>query len=70
LKETNFETMLEMYKEVLTKVSFDRLLFRKELQKAIRWIKGEDLETFRRWCVNQFGNLYHDIIISSFRPVM
>lgn len=62
--------MLEMCKEVLTKVSFDRFLFRKELQKAIRWITGEDLETLRRWCIDQFGNLYYDIIASSFRPVM
>ncbi len=62
--------MLEMCKEVLTKVSFDRLLFRKELQKAIRWITGEDLDRLRRWCIDQYGTLYHDIIISSFRPVM
>lgn len=62
--------MLEMCKEVLTKVSFDRLLFRKELQKAIRWIKGDDLTRLRQWCLDRFGNLYHDIIISSFRPVM
>jgi len=62
--------MLEMCKEVLTKVSFDRLLFRKELQKSIRWIQGEDLVRLRQWCLDQFGNLYHDIIISSFRPVM
>ncbi len=62
--------MLEMCKEVLTKVSFDRLLFRKELQKAIRWITGDDLDRLRRWCLDQYGTLYHDIIISSFRPVM
>ena len=59
-----------MCKEVLTKVSFDRLLFRKELQKAIRWITGDDLDRLRRWCLDQYGTLYHDIIISSFRPVM
>ncbi|HEY8403274.1 MAG TPA: hypothetical protein VIK71_01560 [Flavobacteriales bacterium] len=62
--------MLEMCKEVLTKVSFDRLLFRKELQKAIRWMKHEDLPKLKQWCLDQFGNLYHDIIIASFRPVM
>jgi hypothetical protein len=62
--------MLEMCKEVLTKVSFDRLLFRKELHKSIRWMKGEDLPKLKQWCLDHFGSLYHDIIISSFRPVM
>ncbi|MFM9983963.1 MAG: hypothetical protein ACKVOK_01935 [Flavobacteriales bacterium] len=62
--------MLELCKQVLTKVSFDRFLFRKELQKAIRWLTGEDLEKLKQWCIDQYGNLYSDIIISSFRPVM
>lgn len=59
--------MLEMCKEVLTKVSFDRLLFKKELHKSIRWVKGEDLQKLRQWCLDQFGSLYYDIIIASFR---
>ena len=62
--------MLEMCKEVLTKVSFDRFLFRKELQKAIRWVTGEDLTRLKQWCLDHFGTMYHDIIIASFRPVM
>jgi hypothetical protein len=71
LTTTNrIETMLELCKQVLTKVSFDRFLFRKELQKAIRWLTGEDLEKLKQWCIDQYGNTYSDIIISSFRPVM
>jgi hypothetical protein len=62
--------MLEMCKEVLTKVSFDRFLFKKELQKAIRWIKGDELDRLKQWCLDQFGKMYHDIIVSSFKPVM
>jgi hypothetical protein len=62
--------MLEMCKEVLTKVSFDRFLFKKELQKAIRWIKGEELSRLRQWCLDQFGNMYHDIIVASFKPMV
>jgi hypothetical protein len=62
--------MLEFCKEVLTKVSFDRLLFRKELQKAIRWLKNDELTQFKEWCLDNFGARYREIILSSFRPVM
>jgi hypothetical protein len=59
--------MLEFCKEVLTKVSFDRFLFAKELNKAIKWLNGEELKVFRNWCVDRFGNLYSDIIASTFK---
>ena len=62
--------MLEFCKEVLTKVSFDRLLFRKELQKAIRWLKSEELQQLKQWCLDNFGSRYKEIILSSFQPVM
>gem|GEM_PF-141161 len=63
-------SMMEFCKEVLTKVSFDRLLFRKELQKAIRWLKRDELSQFKQWCLEQFGGRYREIILSSFRPVI
>lgn len=64
--------MLDFCKEVLTKVSFDRLLFRKELEKAIQWLRNnkEDLLHFRQWCLDKFGGHYADIIAMSFRPVL
>lgn len=62
--------MLDFCKEVLTKVSFDRILFRKELQKAIRWLNVIELEQFRHWCMDTFGSRYREIIIASFKPVM
>ncbi|MBL7943414.1 MAG: hypothetical protein JNM00_11635 [Flavobacteriales bacterium] len=64
--------MLDFCKEILTKVSFDRLLFRKELDKAIQWLRSnkEDLLQFRQWCLDQFGGKYSDIIMTSFRPVL
>ena len=37
--------MLELCKEILTKVSFDRYLFQKELKKAIKWIKNQSPNT-------------------------
>lgn len=62
--------MLDFCKEVLTKVSFDKFLFRKELQKAIKWLNRDDLVLFRQWCLDKFGHRYREIIIASFAAVM
>jgi hypothetical protein len=59
--------MLELCKEILTKVSFDRLLFQKELNKALKWLQSEELEGFREWCLSTFGKKYPDILKSAFR---
>jgi len=58
--------MLEFCKKVLTNVSFDRMLFTKELQKAIKWVKKEELTALREWCLHQFGTRYGDVIDESF----
>lgn len=50
--------MLDLCKEILVKVSFDRILFQKELKKALRWIKKEDIAIFREWCNLRFGKKY------------
>lgn len=62
--------MLEFCKKVLTNVSFDRILFKKELQKAIKWVSKEELISLKEWCVDKFGNKYGDIIQASFQPVL
>lgn len=62
--------MLELCKQVLLKVSFDRLLFRKELTKAIRWVKGEELIQLKNWCLDQFGERYRELILLSFKPAL
>lgn len=63
--------MLEFCKKVLVKVSFDRILFTKELNKAIKWLKEkEDISQLREWCLQRFGSQYGDIIDQSFSPVL
>ena len=54
--------MLEMCKEILTKVSFDRILFQKELNKALKWLQTEELDSFKNWCLSTFGKTYPDIL--------
>ncbi len=58
--------MLDFCKNILTKVSFDRFLFRKELLKAIKRLKSEELSLLYRWCMDQFGSIYGGIIRRAF----
>lgn len=62
--------MLELSKKVLDKVSFDRLLFRKELRKAINWVTKEERLALQAWCLVTYGHMYKDVIIESFNQVV
>ena len=61
--------MLELCKEILTKVSFDKLLFQKELRKALSWLRKDEIETFKEWCTRKFGHLYPDVLTVAFKHV-
>jgi hypothetical protein len=54
--------MLNYVKTVLTKVSFDALLFEKELRKAIRLLIAEEINELRRWCYTRFGTEHEAIL--------
>jgi ribosomal protein S19 len=54
--------MLEYTKTVLEKVSFNRELFKKELQKSKKFLKEEEVELLRNWCRMSFTEKYPDII--------
>ncbi len=54
--------MLEYFKTILSKVSFDKKLFEKELRKAIKSIVPEELKEFREWCYVKFGKIYKPIL--------
>jgi hypothetical protein len=56
--------MLEYTKMILKKVSFDLLLFKKELKKAFRWLAPEELLLLKRWCLNTFGEDYQSAVIA------
>tara|TARA_Y100000768_G_scaffold250999_1_gene190667 strand:+ start:837 stop:1034 length:198 start_codon:yes stop_codon:yes gene_type:complete len=43
------KTQLKFYKTILEKVSFDRMLFEKEFNKAIIDLSYEDSNELRRW---------------------
>ena len=58
--------MLEYCQRVLSKVSFDRHLFAKELAKSIKRLELSDVQRLRQWCQEQFGQRYEDIIMATF----
>lgn len=54
--------MLNYVKTVLTKVSFDALLFEKELRKAIKLLVAEEIKDLKNWCYSRFGNQHEAIL--------
>lgn len=61
--------MLRFSKSILKKVSFDKVLFKKELKKTISWLNKKELLTLKLWCLSTFG-IHKDIIIDVFENVI
>lgn len=59
--------MLELCKRVLSKVSFDRQLFAKELRKSAQRLGADELRALRDWCLGRYGHCYSDLIEETFR---
>lgn len=58
--------MLELTKTVLKRVSFDKLLFRKELVKSKRWLQREEFLILKSWCLMTFAGQHDDIMMEVF----
>lgn len=54
--------MLNYFKSILTRVSFDALIFEKELRKAINSLIGEEVQELKAWCYANFGNQHENIL--------
>jgi len=59
--------MLEYFKTILSKVSFSKYLFEKELRKAIKVLVAEELRELQQWCYRKFGHIYDSIIRNCFK---
>jgi hypothetical protein len=53
----------------LTKVSFDPVLFKKELQKAMMWLKGEQRTMLIKWCAATFDTSYGEVITATMKEM-
>jgi len=60
--------MFELSKNILQKVSFDKTLFRKELTKALQWLKKEEQFLLFVWCVTTFHQ-YTDLVTEVYKNV-
>lgn len=49
--------MLEYVKLILSKVSFDRTLFEKELIKGLKTLKRDELLQLKEWCDERFTDV-------------
>lgn len=47
--------MLTMIKNVLSKITFDKTLFEKELRKSMNWLNAEEVKQLKEWCYSQFN---------------
>ena len=57
--------MLELSKNILLKVSFDKKLFKKELNKSIRWISKKEVIKLKVWTLSSFSE-YKNVILEVF----
>jgi hypothetical protein len=58
--------MLKYVKTILTRVSFDALLFEKELRKAIKLLVVEEIAELKIWCYEKFSTQYEPVLARCF----
>ena len=60
--------MLEFSKKILSKVSFDKTLFKKELSKSARWLSKQEVLTLKIWALSTFSQ-YKNTILEVFDQI-
>jgi hypothetical protein len=60
--------MLEFTKKILSKVSFDKNLFKKELSKSARWLSKQEGITLKIWALTTFSQ-YKNTILEVFDQI-
>ncbi len=60
--------MLELSKKILSKVSFDKTLFKKELSKSARWLSKQEVLTLKIWALSTFSQ-YKNTILEVFDQI-
>ena len=55
-------SMLEYFKTILSKVSFDKRLFEKELKKAIKALVPSEVVLLKEWCYGHYEQEHQPIL--------
>jgi len=58
----NYQFMLEHQMKVIKNVSQNKLLFKKEINKSLEWLDGEEIYTLKSWLDKNFRETHGDII--------
>lgn len=61
--------MLEYFKLILRKVSFDRFLFEKELRKSIARLVQPEISELKTWCYQNFSFRFQAVLDRCFAAV-
>ncbi len=61
--------MMEYVKVILLKVSFDKKLFEKELQKGLNLLIPSEVQDFKDWCYKTFSKSYEPVLNKHFLQV-
>jgi hypothetical protein len=61
--------MLNYFKTVLSRVSFDAKLFEKELRKAIKLLIAEEIQELKNWCYQNYATEYELVLNRCFVTV-
>ncbi|HLT08412.1 MAG TPA: hypothetical protein VK014_12855 [Cyclobacteriaceae bacterium] len=61
--------MMEYVKVILLKVSFDKKLFEKELQKGLNLLIPSEVQEFKDWCYQTFSKAYEPVLNKYFLQV-
>ena len=61
--------MLEVQKQAICDLSNDKTLFRKEIIKALVWIKTSEKKEFKSWLLQNFGSTHQLLINQVFEVI-
>ena len=59
--------MLEHQKTILNKISYNPGLFKKELEKSVKWLSSDELLALYTWVIVNYSSKYIDIIVNVFK---
>lgn len=54
--------MLEYSKMILSKVSFDKMLFKKELSKSLKNLNSDEVIVLQNWLYSNYNNQHNEIL--------
>ncbi len=58
--------MLTYSKSILSKVSFNKYLLKKELNKTMAFLAPQEIYTLKSWCYKKYGNKHKCMLIKIF----